>query len=68
MKVNKNYQNLHTSYLFGEIYRRTDEYKAKHPDARILNMGVGDVVLPLNKVVIEAMHKTVDELSDAKTF
>lgn len=68
MKVNKNYQNLHTSYLFGEIYRRTDEYKAKHPDARILNMGVGDVVLPLNKVVIEAMHRTVDELSDAKTF
>ena len=68
MKVNKSYQNLHTSYLFGEIYRRTDEYVAKHPDARILNMGVGDVVLPLCDEVIKAMHETVDSLADVKTF
>lgn len=68
MKLNTNYQNLHTSYLFGEIYRRTDEYKEKHPDARILNMGVGDVILPLCDAVTSAMHKTVDALSDAETF
>lgn len=68
MKPNRNYENIHTSYLFGEIYRRTDEYREKHPEAKILNMGVGDVVLPLCDAVINAMHKTVDELSDVKTF
>lgn len=31
MKINTNYQNLKDNYLFAEIARRVNEYKANNP-------------------------------------
>ncbi len=66
--INENYLKLPGSYLFAEIGRRMTQFKAQHPDANIIRLGIGDVTCPLPAAVIEAMHKAVDEMAHAETF
>ena len=66
--VNENYLKLQGSYLFSEIARRVDEFKAGNPEADIIRLGIGDVTRPLAPAVIEAMHKAVAEMGQAETF
>ena len=68
MKLNENYNNLESSYLFSTIAKKVNEYTAENPDKRIIRLGIGDVTKPLCKTVIEAMHKAVDEMGVQKTF
>ena len=67
-EINSNYLKLPGSYLFAGIKRRVDAYRAAHPDAKIISLGIGDVTRPLVPAVIEAMHAAVDEMADAATF
>lgn len=67
-KINENYLRLPGSYLFSEIARRVNEYKAANPEKEIIRLGIGDVTLPLAKSVVSAMHEACDEMGDAKTF
>ena len=66
--INDNYLKLPGSYLFSEIAKRVADYRAKHPQADIIRLGIGDVTQPLAPAVIAAMHKAVDDMADAKTF
>ncbi|HUT28822.1 MAG TPA: LL-diaminopimelate aminotransferase [Sedimentisphaerales bacterium] len=66
--VNENFLKLQAGYLFSEIGRRRRAFKAKHPKAKIISLGIGDVTQPLAAAVIEAMHRAVDEMSNAETF
>ncbi|WP_088186916.1 LL-diaminopimelate aminotransferase [Desulfosporosinus sp. FKA] len=66
--VNENYLKLPGSYLFSEIARRINQFKATNPEADIIRLGIGDVTRPLPPAVIEAMHKGVDEMGKAETF
>lgn len=66
--VNENYTKLPGSYLFSEIARKVNEFKAANPNANIIRLGIGDVTNPLPPACIEAMHKAVDEMADASTF
>lgn len=68
MQVNTHLQQLKGSYLFTEIANRTQEYRQTHPDAHVLRLGIGDVTLPLPQVIIDAMHRAVDELAHEDTF
>lgn len=68
IKVNDNFLNLSTNYLFTEIARRVTTFKAEHPEADIIRLGIGDVTQPLCPAVIEAMHKAVDEMASKDTF
>ncbi len=65
---NFHYREFKDSYLFSTIYRRTEEYLAAHPGAHVLNLGVGDVSLPISRSVIQALHAAVDEQADKRTF
>lgn len=67
-KVNDNYLKLPGSYLFSTIGRKVSDYTAAHPEAKIIRLGIGDVTQPLAPVIIEAMHKAVDEMGNAETF
>ncbi|MBQ1509607.1 MAG: LL-diaminopimelate aminotransferase [Selenomonadaceae bacterium] len=66
--INNNYLKLPGSYLFAEIARRISAYKADHPDADIIRLGIGDVTQPLAPAVIDALHRAVDEMAHADTF
>ncbi len=67
-KLNENYQNLNESYLFSEIAHRVADYSAKHPDKKIIRLGIGDVTLPLGSLAIEGLHEGVEAMASSETF
>ena len=67
-KINTNYQKLPGSYLFSTIAKKVAAYSSANPDKEIIRLGIGDVTQPIAPAMIEAMHKAVDEMGDAKTF
>ena len=67
-QLNDNYLKLPGSYLFSTIGRKVNEYTKAHPDKRVIRLGIGDVTQPLAPVIIEALHKAVDEMGCAETF
>lgn len=68
MKINTNYQNLKDNYLFAEIARRVNEYKANNPSADVISLGIGDVTLPLPAACVEAMEKASAEMGTPEGF
>jgi LL-diaminopimelate aminotransferase len=67
-RINDHYLKLSAGYLFPEISRRVAAFQAQHASARIIRLGIGDVVLPLAASVREAMHRAVDELGTEEGF
>ena len=67
-KINDNYLKLPGSYLFSTIGKKVNAYQAANPDKKIIRLGIGDVTLPLAPVVIDTLHKSVDEMGKAETF
>ena len=68
VKVNDNYLKLPGSYLFSTIGKKVREYKAQHPEADIISLGIGDVTQPIAPAVISALHSAVDEMGRAESF
>ena len=66
--INDNFLKLPGSYLFSEIARRVEAFKASHPGVKLIRLGIGDVTRPLPPACIEAMHKAVNEMASADTF
>lgn len=67
-QVNENYLKLPGSYLFSTIGKKVSAYAAAYPEETVIRLGIGDVTQPLPPVVIEALHKAVDEMGNASTF
>lgn len=68
MLVNRNFFNVSESYLFSTIAKKVNEFAAKHPDKKIIRMGIGDVTRPLCPAVVEALSKAALEMGEAATF
>lgn len=68
IKVNENFFKLDDNYLFSKILAKKQDFIDKNPNKRIINMGVGDVSLPLVPCVIKAMHAAVEEMANKETF
>ncbi len=68
MRVNENFLKIKNSYLFSMIGQKVNDYKNEHPDADVIKLGIGDVTRPLPPVVIDALHKAVDEMSKESSF
>ena len=68
--LNDHYLKLRAGYLFPEIARRVKSFCDQNPEAakRVIRCGIGDVTEPLPPVVVEAMHKAVDEMAVRETF
>ena len=66
--INENYTKLPGSYLFSDIAKKVNEFKAAHPEANVIRLGIGDVTKPLPSAIINAMHVAVDEMANASTF
>jgi LL-diaminopimelate aminotransferase len=67
-KINTHYQKLQAGYLFPEIGKRVRTYAAAHPEARIIRLGIGDVVLPLPAPIVDALKAGADEMARKETF
>ncbi len=66
--VNEHFLKLPGNYLFADIAKRVNAFKVSHPKVKVISLGIGDVTRSLAPVVIEAMHKAVDEMSNKATF
>jgi LL-diaminopimelate aminotransferase len=67
-RVNEHYGKLKAGYLFPEIGRRVAAFQKENPEAKLIRLGIGDVVLPLPEAVREAMHAAVDEMGTDQGF
>jgi len=67
-KINANYQKLQASYLFSEIAKRVRAFSEKNPAARVIRLGIGDVVLPLPAPITDALKAAADEMARKESF
>ncbi len=67
-QLNDNFLKLQKNYLFIDIANKVSAFKAAHPEASLIRLGIGDVTQPLAPAVIEALHKAVDEMAHKDTF
>ncbi|CAI5934338.1 unnamed protein product [Closterium sp. NIES-65] len=63
LKRNHNIGKLQAGYLFPEIARRRRAHLEKHPDAKIISLGIGDTTEPIPDVITAAMAKRAQGLS-----
>ena len=66
--VNDHFLKLPNNYLFADIAKKVNAFKATHPKANVISLGIGDVTQPLAPAVIEAIHKAADEMAVQATF
>ncbi|MDO4562566.1 MAG: LL-diaminopimelate aminotransferase [Clostridia bacterium] len=66
--INPNFALLPGSYLFAAVAKKTADYKAAHPDKKVISLGIGDVTRPLPQSVIEALRSAVDDMAHEDTF
>ncbi len=66
--VNEHFLKLPGSYLFSDIAKKVNTFRITHPKQEVIRLGIGDVTRPLPPVCIEAMHKAVEEMADARTL
>jgi LL-diaminopimelate aminotransferase len=67
-RINSHYQKLQAGYLFPEIAKRVRAFSAANPQARVIRLGIGDVVLPLPPPIIGALKTGADEMARKETF
>jgi LL-diaminopimelate aminotransferase len=52
-------------YLFPEIARRRSAYLEKHPDAKIISLGIGDTTQPIPQHILSGLVKGASKLGTA---
>jgi LL-diaminopimelate aminotransferase len=67
-KVNANYKNLATSYLFSEISKRTKAFSEANPEVEILRLGIGNTTEAIVPAAISGLKVGVEKLSNVKTY
>jgi LL-diaminopimelate aminotransferase len=67
-RINEAFLNLRASYLFAEVKRRTQAHRAAHPGVRLIDLGIGDVTLPLPGVVVQALEEAAREQARPETL
>ena len=66
--VNEHFLKLPNNYLFADIAKKVNAFKATHPKADVISLGIGDVTQPLCPAVVEAIHKAADEMATSASF
>ncbi len=68
MKRRRAFSELPNQYLFPEIARRRVEYLEKHPNASIIDLGIGNTILPLIPPVAKAMEKAARSMTTPEGY
>ncbi|MBM3207194.1 MAG: LL-diaminopimelate aminotransferase [Chlamydiae bacterium] len=62
-KGNPNFERLRREYIFPIIEKKLLELKELHPDVDVINVGIGDISLPLASVVVSAISSAAQEMA-----
>ncbi len=66
--VNDHFLKLPENYLFSDIAKRVNVFKAQNPKADVISLGIGDVTRPLPGCVVDAIHRAADDMAKVNTF
>ncbi|MCK5155076.1 MAG: LL-diaminopimelate aminotransferase [Spirochaetales bacterium] len=66
--INKNYRKLAAGYLFPEIGRRTRNFQAENPKAKLLRLGIGNTTEALTPEIVAGLQRGVQKLSKISTY
>jgi len=64
VKLNNNYTNLTSDYIFFEIEKRASVFLKK----TLYNLGIGDATEPIPQIITSAICQASEELNNEKTF
>ncbi|MDR1364234.1 MAG: LL-diaminopimelate aminotransferase [Oscillospiraceae bacterium] len=67
-KINKNYLNLGNNYLFREIEEKVQKFNIKNPNKKLINLGIGDVTLPICDQILKSAVESIKEMGKTETF
>lgn len=65
---NSGFVNLTAGYLFPEVARRRREYANKHPEAKIISLGIGNTTEPLPEFIAKSMADYAIGLSTSEGY
>lgn len=68
MRRNPCFSELETHYLFPEIGRRKREFQEKNPNAKLINLGIGDTTEPLPQTVTHAIAEKAKALGTKQGY
>src|SRR3989344_9651736 len=68
MKRNSNLSKLQSGYLFSEINRRKKEFLEKHPEAKIISLGIGNTTEPLLPHITNALKEASFNMGNFKGY
>ena len=68
LKANQDYLKLPGSYLFSTVAGKQREFQEKNPEREIIRLSIGDVTQPIAPVIIDALHRAVDEMATPAGF
>ncbi len=66
--VNEHFLKLSNNYLFADIAKRVNAFKATHRQADVISLGIGDVTQPLCPAVVQALHQATEEMATSEGF
>lgn len=68
MKRNPNMSRLKSNYLFPEINLRKREFLARHPDAKLISLGIGDTTEPIPESITQSLVEASAGLSTVEKY
>jgi LL-diaminopimelate aminotransferase len=63
VQLNSHFKKLKREYVFPIIERKLAEAREKHPHLSVVNLGVGDIALPLVPTVAKAICEATQEMT-----
>jgi LL-diaminopimelate aminotransferase len=63
VQLNTHFKELKREYVFPIIEDKLNQFKSNHPEAYVINLGIGDIALPLVPTVAEALCKASKEMT-----
>ncbi len=67
-KLNHHYTKLVGNYLFQEIGEKASLFQGKFPQAKLINLGIGDISRPLPPSIVSALETSSKEMGFEATF
>ena len=63
VRLNLNFSRLDQEYIFSIIDKKLAELKIKLPGLTLINLGIGDISLPLSPSIAQAIQAATQEMS-----
>lgn len=68
MRIKKGYIGGFGDYIFSEVSKRVEEVRRENPRRKIIDIGVGDVKIPLSSSCSKSMSRAARDLANEATF